>query len=202
MKTKFFLYGLGMTALITACKSGTDSEKETKKEIPAWAKEISCSNNWEKFANDHFSICFPADWKLEDGKSFGAEFIIKHVDAGSEERAALFSRNINVIKQDPKNFEAMGIKDFDAYAKYSREQIDIQMKNPKVFAFVNIELNGIQAYKNIMEAELNGRMYHFEQMIFPHNESYYVITFTCNKDESVENKRLGSEIIQTLRLNQ
>lgn len=199
MKTRKLIYGVVLTALF-ACNS-EEKEVEKRRDFDqTWANAVTCKGDWQKYVGETFSICFPSDWTVDDSGTMGSEIILTYVQPGSEERAIKVNKNVNIIKQNKRDFEAQGIQDFEAYAQYSKEQVLKSMTNSQIMAFVKTEISGIDAYRNMMTADVNGMKYHFEQFIYENMGFYYVITFTTVNDDTLEGKRLGSDIIQTVTL--
>lgn len=158
-------------------------------------KKEQCPSDWQKYESDLFSICHPNNWEVNSSGIYGSELVLIDMnDAASNG----FGRNVNIVKQHESFFPELS--SLKAYAEFSKKQITNYLTDAQVLFFKPKNFSNIEAYKLVLHANQQGRDLFFEQYCFKQDENFYIVTFTTTQNDDPGMMRMGSEIVESLKM--
>ncbi len=156
--------------------------------------EIKTTENWKILTEKNYSINYPNKWELNKSGQMGTNFILFSPLSSENDQ---FKENVNLLIQNLKGHNL----DLNKYVKLSESQIKTMMTDGNILESNRISAETIDFHKLIYTGKQGVYNLKFEQYFWVVNDSAYVLTLTCEKNEFDNYKALGEKILDSFKLN-
>lgn len=183
---------LFLVGTILSC--GEDSEKARAKDTSDKTTSINVPENWNSIQTEEFSISHPKDWTADKSGQMGTKVFIFAPQDGPDDK---FSENINLMTEKLPTESV----DLDAYVAASESQINQYIEDSEILSSKRIVLNGKEFQNVSYTGSQNNTTLRFQQYYTLHKGHAYILTLTCRNDSYDQYKELGTQIMQTFKLD-
>ena len=144
-------------------------------------------------AKDNYSIGYPENWELDTSGRMGSSFFLFSETSSTQDT---FKENINLIVQDITGLDI----DLDKYVEISSEQIKTMIPEGTILESTRKNKEGITYHSMIFTGKQQPYSLKFEQRYWIKNNTAYVLTLTCEKEQFDAYIEIGRKILDSFKI--
>jgi hypothetical protein len=152
------------------------------------------NSDWKILEDSIFTIQYPPNWELNQGKQMGTSFILL---SPQESEKDFFRENINLLIQDLAGYNI----DLDKYTDISVNQVKNLVTNSTLLESKRIKLGNDEYQKVIYTGDQGVFHLKFEQYFRVVKKKAYVLTFTTEQNKFDDFKEKGEYILNSFLLH-